>query len=160
MKRIFLILLFSASTLFGQITGTTPTSFLTLDYQGDIVLFQDDSVRGWIGLATGFTGSVDVGVPAFADSLSVLDTASYDNPYLNRCLVGFGTGTTGQIQTSGIVAANNVTKIGIDYYLGNNGTLQAAAPTARNVWRVKMGRCIASGFLLINPDPDKCRWIY
>jgi len=100
---------------------------------------------------TGLTGTVAAGVVACVDSTGALSIASYDDSHLNRKLIGFGTGTAGAMRTSGIVAASGATKIGVIYWLDVSGTLKDTRPTATNVWRVEIGRCVATGYLDLKP---------
>ena len=106
---------------------------------------------------TGLTGTVAVGVVACADSTDSLKIASYDDPYLNRKLIGFGTGVAGEMRISGMVAATGVTKVGVMYYLDVSGTLKPTMPTATNVWVVEMGRCVATGRLRLIQVKPKAR---
>lgn len=100
---------------------------------------------------TGLSGTVAAGVVACVDSTGSLAIASYDDSHLNRKKIGMGTGTAGIMRTSGIVAASGATKIGIIYWLDVSGTLKDARPTATNVWRVEIGRCVATGYIDLKP---------
>jgi len=115
-----------------------------------------DSLESYQSL-TGFTGTVAEGVVACADSTGALDTASYDDPYLNRKLIGFGTGDAGVIRISGIADSTDAAKIGIVYYLGVSGTLTDTMPTATNVWVVEVGVCTDTGKIRLLPIKPKAR---
>lgn len=142
MKRLLIaILLLFAVPLQAQWRGSTVALRTELD-----------SLR----VITGKTGTVGLGVPAFLDSLGVIDTAYYDIPYLNRCLRGTGTGIEGKIFISGIVPANGVSEIGRKYYL-ENGVLISTMPTATNVWVAPWGKCVAAGYIRLNTSIIKQR---
>lgn len=141
----------TANSLFGQITGPSSVTFLTFDPDGNLVATHEDSVWVKHGLLTGLTGTVSAGIAGFVDSTGAIDTAAYDEPQLNRCALGFGTGKPGQLRTSGMIDVAWATKIGKIYWLENSGVCLTTRPTASNVWRVEMGRCIGTGKFHVHP---------
>ena len=108
-----------------------------------------DAVELRLKSISGLTGTVAAGVVACADSTGALSIASFDDPYLNRKFWGFGTGIAGIMYTSGIVDATGATKIGITYWLDVTGTIKDAPPDSTNVWRLPLGRCVATDKLEI-----------
>jgi len=151
---VFVALVLTATSLFGQISGATPVAFMMLGPDGEWVAVNQDSAWADHDLVTGLTGTVATGVPAFADSLGVVDTAYYWTPYLNRCTLGFGTGESGQLRTFGLIDAAWATEIGKEYWLENAGVPQPTRSTASNIWHVSLGRCIGTGkFMIYIKDP-------
>lgn len=143
MKKIFYIL--AICLTWGGLSAQIPRGRLPMPRPE--VIDSLDAIRS----VSGLTGTVAVGVVACADSTGALSIASYDDSHLNRKLIGFGTGIAGVMRTSGLVAVPTATKIGIIYWLDVSGTLKDTRPTATNVWRVKIGRCTATGYLDLKP---------
>ena len=155
MKNKILVLIaalcLTTGSLFGQISSSTPVTFMMLGSDGEWVAASQDSVWADHGLVTGLTGGAGAGIPAFADSAGAVDTAYYWTPYLNRCTLGFGTGKTGQLRTSGLIDASWATAIGKEYWLENAGVPKVTRSTASGIWLVSLGRCVGTGKFLVHP---------
>lgn len=102
------------------------------------------------------SGTVAAGYACFIDSLSYLQLATFSNPQFNRVTPGISTGIAGWMRISGVVAVasnSSCDNVGAPYWLGPGGILIDSIPSALNLWAVKMGSCVADGFLRLDPGP-------
>ncbi|KKK67200.1 hypothetical protein LCGC14_2956450 [marine sediment metagenome] len=97
----------------------------------------------------GFNGIVPDSIAACVDSTDSLYVATIFDSYLNRKLIGWGTGSPGKIRISGVVKAPAATEIGKRYFLGINGAVRVDMHRVTGQWIKMIGRCSGTGELLL-----------